>query len=215
MIDPNTQESYRGFGTLVSYLLDPTGDMLRVTMLVPLVGRMAERMASWPFIGRDHAIFDNWSTYACLDLLDCFVEGITFTPLDTRLYESVPGYRTDAWWSLWDPLGKHANVYGELNLILHLAYPVAMHVGIPRGLNVERPSTRLQLEFAQAGDLSQASRHPLVPRAFPWPAPTALHGPRRRPAPKLVRTPVLNDLRTRSGQVYEGDGPASRRRRTQ
>ena len=117
------------------------------------------------------------------------------------------------WWSLWYPLGKHANQYGELNLILHLGYPVGMHVGIPRGLNVERPSTRLQLEFAQAGDLSQASRHPLVPRAFPFPALAALVGPRRRPAQKLVRTPILSDLRTRSGQIYEGEGPDTRKKK--
>ena len=199
------------------YLLSPTGDMLRVSLLVPLASRMAERMAAWPWVARDppNAIHDSWSSYNSPAPLDCAVEGITFSPLDLPRSDSVPGYRTDAWWSLWDPLGKHANVYGELNLILHLAYPVDMHVGIPRGLNVERPSTRLQLEFAQAGDMAQASRHPLVPRAFPWPAPIALHGPRRRPSQKIVRTPVLNDLTTRGGQVYEGDGPATRRRRTQ
>ena len=122
MTDTQTGETYRGFTTLVRYLLAPTGDMLRVTMLVPLSSRMAERMASWPFIGRDpqNAIFDNWSTYGCPDLLECAVEGITFTPRDTRIYDSVPGFRAEAYFSLWDPLGKHANVFGELNLILHL-----------------------------------------------------------------------------------------------
>ena len=212
-----TGESYKGFSTMIRYLLSPTGDMIRVTLLVPLASRMAEQMAAWPFVARDppNAIHDNWSTYECSAPLHCAVEGITFSPLDLPRYDSVPGYRADVWWSLWYPLGKHANQYGELNLILHLGYPVEMHVGIPRGLNVDRPSSRLQLEYAQAGDLSQASRHPLVPRAFAWPAPNALHGPRRRPAPKLVRTPVLNDLQTRSGQVYEGEGPAKRRKKTQ
>ena len=216
--DSVTGLTYRGFCTLVRYLLSPTGDMLRVTLLVPLASRMAGQMAAWQFLGQDpvhpqHVMFDNWSTYSSPAPLDCAVEGITFHNLPR--YDSVPGYRADAFWSLWNPLGKHANVYGELNLMLHLKFPVAMQFGIPRGLNVKNPSTQLQLEYAQAGDVSQASRHPLVPRAFPWPAPTALHGPRRRPAPKLVRTPVLNDLETRSGNVYEGDGPATRRRKTQ
>ena len=214
MTDPNTGESYSGFGTLVSYLLDPTGDMLRVTMLVPLVSRMAERMTSWPFLGRDHDIFDNWSTYGCPNPLKCNIENITFTTRDTRVYDSVPGYRAEAYFSLWDPLGKHANVFGELNLILHLGFQVDRRVGIPRGFNVENPRARRQQEFALAGDMSQASRHPLVPRAFPFPAPIALHGPRRRPAPKLVRTPILNALHTRAN-VYEGEGPTKRRRRTQ
>ena len=133
-------------------------------------------MAAWTFIGRDppNAIHDRWSTYSSPAPLDCAVEGITFSPLDLPRYDSLPGYRAEAFWSLWDPLGKHANVYGEVNLILHLIHPVDMHVGIPRGLNVGRPETRLQLEYAQAGDMSQASRHPLVPRAFPWPASLAL-----------------------------------------
>ena len=56
---PNTGESYRGFATLIRYLLSPAGDFARVTMLVPLVSRMAERMTSWPFLGRDHDIFEN------------------------------------------------------------------------------------------------------------------------------------------------------------
>ena len=213
LTDTVTGLTYRGFSTLVRYLLAPAGYMLRVTLLVPLASRMALQMAAWPFLGLDppHVIHDNWSTYSSPAPLDCAVEGITFSPLDR--YDSVPGYRADAFWTLWNPLGKHANVYGELNLILQLRFPVAMQVGIPRGLNVKNPSTQLQLEYAQAGDMSQASRHPLVPRAFPWPAPTALHGPRRRSAPKLVRTPILNDLETRSGNVYEGEGPDTRKKR--
>ena len=103
MTDPNTGESYSGFGTLVSYLLDPTGDMLRVSMLVPLVSRMAERMTSWPFLGRDHDIFDNWSTYGCPDLLECAVEGITFTPRDIRIYDSVPGYQAEGVFLILEP----------------------------------------------------------------------------------------------------------------
>ena len=202
---------------MIRYLLSPTGGMLRVTLLVPLVSRMRVQMAAWPFIGRDppHVIHDNWSTYNSPAPLDCAVEGITFSPLDLPRYDSVPGYRAEAFRSLWDPLGKHANQYGEINLILHLAYPVDMHVGIPRGLGVGRPTTRLQLESAQAGDLSHAPRHPRVPRAFPWPAPIAIHGPRRRPALRLVHTPVLSNLHTRSGQVYQRQGPAPWRRRTQ
>ena len=146
MTDTVTGESYRGFSTMIRFLLNPTGDMLRVTLLVPLASRMAEQMAAWPFVARDppNAIHDNWSTYECSAPLHCAVEGITFSPLDLPRYDSVPGYRADVWWSLWYPLGKHANQYGELNLILHLGYPVGMHVGIPRGLNVERPSTRSQ-----------------------------------------------------------------------
>ena len=152
MTNTATGDTYRGFSTLKSYLLSPAGDMLRVTLLIPLVARMAERMGAWTFIGRDppHAIHDRWSTYSSPAPLDCAVEGITVSPLDLPRYDSLPGYRAEAFWSLWDPLGKHANVYGELNLILHLIHPVDMHVGIPRGLNVERPSTRLQLEYAQA-----------------------------------------------------------------
>ena len=146
--------------------------------------------------------------------MECAVEGITFAPRDTRIYDSVPGYRAEAYFSFWNPLGKHANVFGELNLILHLGFQVDRRVGIPRGLNVGSPRTRRQQEFALAGDMAQASRHPLVPRAFPFPAPIALHGPRRRPAPKLVRTPILDDLHTRAN-VYEGEGPTKRKRRTQ
>ena len=168
--DTVTGETYRAFVSLLSYFLAPTGDMLRVSLLVPLVARLAEHMPAWPFVGRT-------------------------PPLLTRSMT----------------VGRH----GEVNLSLHLAYPVDMHVGIPRGLRVGQPSTRLQLEYAQSGDLSQAPRHPRVPRAFPWPAPIAIDGPRRRPAPKLVRTPVLNDFHTRSGQVYERQGPAKRKRGAQ
>ena len=202
---------------MIRYLLSPTaGDMLRVTLLIPLVARMAEQMAAWPFISRDPplAIHDSWSTYSCPTPLNCALEGITFSPRDTRIYENVPGYRAEAYFSLWNPLGKHANVFGEINLVLHLGIQVNRRVGIPRGLNVESPRTRRQQEFALAGDMSKTSRHPLVPRAFPWPAPASLVGPRRRPARKRVRTPVLNDLHTRAN-VYEGEGPTKRRRRTQ
>ena len=62
------------------------------------------------------------------------MEGITFTRRDTREYDSVPGYRAEAYFSLWNPLGKHANVFGEVNLILHLGSPVNQHVATPRGL---------------------------------------------------------------------------------
>jgi len=217
MTDTVTGETYKGFSTLIRYLLAPTGHMLRVTLLVPLMSRMAEQMAAWPFVGRDppHAIHDSWSTYSCPTPLNCALGGLTFSPRDTRIYETVPGYRAEACFSLWNPLGKHANVFGEVNLILHLESPVNQRVVIPRGLNVERPRTLRQQVCVLAGDMSQASLHPLVPRAFPWPAPIALHGPRARPAPKLVRTPVLSDLHTRSGEVYERKEPAKRRRRTQ
>ena len=46
MIDTVSGETYRAFVTLISYLLSPTGDMLRVTLLVPLASRMAEQMAA-------------------------------------------------------------------------------------------------------------------------------------------------------------------------
>ena len=76
MTDTVTGESYRGFSTMIRYLLAPTGDMLRVTLLVPLVARMAAQMAAWPFIGRDlpNAIHDGWSTYSCPAPVDCAVE---------------------------------------------------------------------------------------------------------------------------------------------
>ena len=139
----------------------------------------------------------------------------SFTPRDTRVFDSVPGYKAQAYWSLWDPLGKHANQYGELTLVLHLGFPVGMRVGTPRGLNVERPRTSLQMDFALAADMSQASRHPLVPRAFPWPYPNTIDGQRIRPSQKLVRTPILHDIHMRSGRVYERQRPATRRKRLQ
>ena len=107
MIDTVTGETYRGFSTLIRYLLSPTGTMLRVTLLVPLVSRMAEQMAAWPFISRDpqHAIHDSWSTYSAPAPLDCAMEAITFSDLDLPRYKSVPGYRVDAFLSLWNPLG--------------------------------------------------------------------------------------------------------------
>ena len=215
MNDQQTGDTYRGFATLVRYLLDPTGQLLRITMLVPLVGRMGEQLGGWTFIGRDPpaAIHDYWRTFSSPHDLEFAIEDITFSPIDIPRYDSVPGYRCDAFWTLWEPLGKHANEYGELNLILHLGAPVTMHVGIPRGLGVERPRTRIQREFALAGDASQASQHPLSPRNLVWPAGNTM--PRMaRPARRMVRTPNLNDIRTRSGEVYEG-GPATRRRRTQ
>ena len=65
MMDTVTGERYRGFSTMIRYLLNPTGDMLRVILLVPLVARMAEQMPAWTFIGRDppHPIHDTWSSY--------------------------------------------------------------------------------------------------------------------------------------------------------
>ena len=138
---------------------------------------------------------------------------ITFSPIDLPRYDSVPGYQAEAFWTLWEPAGKHMNQYGELNLIIHTASPVSMRVGIPRGLSVDHPVTRVQQEFALAADLLQASQHPLVPRDFVWPIARTM--PRlARPARRMVRTPNLNDIRTRSGEVYEGVGPSSRRRRT-
>ncbi len=216
MTDTQTGDTYRGFTTLIRYLLDPSGDMARITLFVPLLSRMAEQFGGWTFIGRDPpgAIHDYFRTFSCPNALDCAIEDITFSPIDLPRYDSVPGYRCDAFWTLWEPAGKHLNEYGELNLILHLASPVSMRVGIPRALSVQRPTTRIQREFALAGDSTQASQHPLVPRNFVWPVANAM--PRlARPARRMIRTPTLNSIRTRSGEEYEGIGPATRRRRTE
>ena len=214
MTDTQTGETYRGFTTLIRYLLNPAGTLARITLFVPLLSRMAERFA-WAFLSRDPpgAIHDYFRTYACPNSLECAIEDITFSPIDVPLYDSVPGYRCDAFWSLWEPAGKHANEYGELNLMLHLNSPVSMTVGIPRALSVEQPRTRIQREFAAAGDSVQASQHPLVPREFVWPVANTM--PRSaRPARRMIRIPTMNSIRTRSGEEYEGMG-ATRRRRTQ
>ena len=215
MNDTQTGETYRGFATLVRYLLHPTGVMARVTLLIPLISRIAEQIRGWTFIGRDPPawIHDYWRTFHSPHHLECAIEDITFSPIDIPRYDAVPGYRCDAFWTLWEPAGKHLNEFGELNVILHLNAPVSMRVGIPRGLGVERPTTRIQREFAMTGDLARASQHPLVHRDFMWPAANTM--PRaRRPARRMVRTPLLNDMRTRSGEVYERE-PTTRRRRTQ
>ena len=47
MTDTVTGETYRAFVTLMSYLLAPTGDLLRVTLLIPVASRMAVQMAAW------------------------------------------------------------------------------------------------------------------------------------------------------------------------
>ena len=168
LTDSVTGFTYRGFSTLVRYLLAPTGDMLRVTLLVPRASRMAGQMVvAWQFLGLDppHVIHDNWSTYSSPAPLDCAVEGITFSPLDR--YDSVPGYRADAFWSLWNPLGKHANVYGELNLILQLRFPVAMQVGIPRGLNVKKPEHTAAVGIRASGRYVTSFQAPSCPACFP------------------------------------------------
>ena len=212
-------ETYRGFATLVRYLLDPTGQLARVTLLIPLISPMTDKMRSWTFIGRDPpaSLHDYWRTHRSPNDLECFIEDLTFSPIDLPRLDSVPGYRADAFWSIWEPHGKHTNVFGELNLFLHLGAKVSMHLSIPRGVAVREPReprTRVQREFALAGDQQMASRHPLVPLSIRWPDPVA--APRQsRPAPRVPREPpFLNDIRTRS-EVYEGVGPATRRRRTQ
>ena len=65
MNDTQTGITYRCFATLVRYLLHPTANLLRVTMLVPLVSPMTDNMRSWTFIGRDPpaSISDYWMIY--------------------------------------------------------------------------------------------------------------------------------------------------------
>ena len=213
MTDATTGDTYRGFATLIRYLLDPSGALARITLFVPLLSRMAEQMRGWTFLSREPAIHDYFRSFSCPHGLDCAIEDITFSPIDIPRYDAVPGYRCDAFWTLWEPAGKHLNEFGELNLIIHLGSPVSMRVGIPRGLAVERPTTHIQQEFAMTGDLARASQHPLVHRDFMWPAANTM--PRaRKPARRMVRTPLLNNMRTRSGELYEGE-PTTRRRRTQ
>ena len=140
MRDAQTGDTYKGFASLVRYVLAPGGHTLRVTLLVPLVSRMVEQMRAWTFVSRDppNAIHNNWATYSCQTPLECALEGITFSPRDLPRFDSVPGYLAEAFWSLWDPLGKHANQFGELNIFFHLGAPTDMQVGIPRGLRVKR-----------------------------------------------------------------------------
>ena len=71
---------------------------------------------------------------------------------------------------------------------------------IPRALSVERPTSRIQREFALAGDLTQASQHPFVRRDFVWPVANTMQR-LARPAPRRVRTPTLNSITTRSGSA--------------
>ncbi len=101
MNDTHTGETYRGFATLVRYLLDPTGQLARVTLLVPLVSHMAMLMMGWDFIGRDPpvAIHDYWRTFSSPNALECAIEDITFSPIDLPRYDSVPGYWANVFWS--------------------------------------------------------------------------------------------------------------------
>ena len=93
MTDTHTGDTYRCFSTLVRYLLAPTGLIARVTLLVPLVSRMAEQMRGWTFLARDppDAIHYYWRTYTCPNALDVAIEDITFSPIDLPRYDSVGG----------------------------------------------------------------------------------------------------------------------------
>ena len=163
MRDAQTGDTYKGFASLVRYVLAPGGHTLRVTLLVPLVSRMVEQMRAWTFVSRDppNAIHNNWATYSCQTPLDCALEGITFAPRDLPRYDSVPGYLADAFWSLWDPLGKHANQFGELNIFFHLGAPTDMQVGIPRGLRAKQtehtPTAGVRLSWRFGSSLAAPS----------------------------------------------------------
>ena len=108
MTDTQNGDTYRGFTTLIRYLLNPTGELARITLFVPLLSRMAERVAAWTFLSRDPpgAIHDHFRTYACPNALDCAIEDITFSPVDLPMYDTVSGYRCDVVWTLWEPAGK-------------------------------------------------------------------------------------------------------------
>ena len=82
MNDTETAVTYRGFATLVRYLLDPTGHLARITLLIPLISRIAEQIRGWTFIGRDPPawIHDYWRTFHSPHHLECAIEDITFSP---------------------------------------------------------------------------------------------------------------------------------------
>ena len=111
MTDTTTGVTYRGFATLIRYLLDPSGALARITLFVPLLSRMAEQMRGWTFLSREPpgAIHDYFRTFSCPRVLDCAIEDITFSSIDLPRYDKVSGYRCDAFWTLWEPVGKHLN----------------------------------------------------------------------------------------------------------
>ena len=118
MTDTHTGDTYRCFSTLVRYLLAPTGLIARVTMLVPLVSRMAEQLRGWTFLARDppDAIHYYWRTYTCPNALDVAIEDMTFSPIDLPRYDSVPAYRADAFFRcgiLWEnmPMSLASSTY--------------------------------------------------------------------------------------------------------
>ena len=53
LTDTQTGATYRGLTTLIRYLLDPNGNLARITLFVPLPSHMAEQMRGWTFLSRD------------------------------------------------------------------------------------------------------------------------------------------------------------------
>ena len=193
---------FAGFVVLEKFALNAIKNVLKVSLLVPRTHVLDREIRTRWIEGEtveSEDMFNSWRYFTpSAGPLTIAISGFTFDPQDARMYSTMRAFVGKAKYGFRETTAKDVVLFGELRCYLDLNQPSAISVRIPVALSdKQHPSSEREVEYQKAG-LDASFRTP-DPSTEPW--PDIPKGNTQQPTRKLQRTPLMNDLATRS-QTY-------------